>query len=50
MQKLNINGYEAEIYSGFYGDDLFVSKNGEVVYSARVHHGDGVNRAMSLIK
>lgn len=50
MERFNINGYEITIYEGYYGDDLFINKDGERFYSCRVHRGDGMNRAMEVIQ
>lgn len=49
MEKLTVKGYEIEIYKGYHGDELFISKNGETVYSARVHKGDAMNRVKQVI-
>lgn len=49
MQKLEIKGYEVEIYECYYGDDLYITKNGKKVYSARCHKGEAVERANKVI-
>ena len=46
MEKFNYNGCEIEIYSGYNGDEVFVTRNGEKVYSARTNKGEGRQRAI----
>ena len=50
MEKTKINEFEIEIYSGYCGDQLFISKGDELVYSARVHRGDGMNRVREVLE
>lgn len=48
MQKLNYKGYEVEIYEGYDGDQVFITKAGEKVYSARVCKGQAMDRVESI--
>jgi hypothetical protein len=50
MTKLTIKSYKVEIFKGYYGDDLFISQGDAIVYSARCHRGDAMNRARAIIK
>ena len=50
MTKLTIKNYTVEIFKGHYGEDLFVSQGDVVIYSARCHKGDALNRARAVIK
>lgn len=49
MQKLIINGYEVEIFDCYYGEELFITKDGDKVYSARCHKGKALERANDVI-
>lgn len=49
MQTLKINGYEIEVFTGYNGDQVFISKNGETVYSARTIKNQGLNRALEIV-
>lgn len=46
MKQFTYKGYEIEIYEGYNGDEIFINRNGQKVYSARVHKG----QAMEMIK
>ncbi len=47
--KQTIKGYEVQIYETYYGDDLYITKDGEKVYSARCHRGQAIERALDVI-
>jgi hypothetical protein len=47
--KTNINGFEIEIYETGNGDELFISKNGETVYSCRTINDAAMDRAIEKI-
>ena len=47
--KTEIKGYKVEIYKGYNGDEVFISKDGNRVYSARVHKNEGLERAVEKI-
>lgn len=49
MEKFTFNGYEIEVYSGYNGDEIFIEKGGEKVYSARVNRGLGKARAIAHV-
>lgn len=49
MQKLNYKGHTVEIYFGYNGDQIFIEKNGEKVYSARVNRGEGKDRMYRIL-
>lgn len=49
MQKLEIKGYEIEIYEGCNGDEVFITKDGNKVYSARTCKGQAMQRALDVI-
>lgn len=46
MKQLTINNYQVEIYEGYNGDEVFITKAGEKVYSARTSKGQGLKRAI----
>jgi hypothetical protein len=47
--KTNINGFEVEIYNVGNGDELYITKNGVTVYSARTNANEGMKRAIEKI-
>jgi hypothetical protein len=49
MQQFTYRGHNIEIYSGYDGDQLFITKDGKKVYSARVHKGDSVSRIKQIL-
>lgn len=49
MEKLNYKGHTVEIFEGYYGDDLFITLNGEKVYSARVTRGQAMERVKYIL-
>lgn len=49
MQTFKINGYEVTIYETYYGDDVYIYKNDEKIYSARVIRGQAIERAFDVI-
>ena len=49
MKRLEIKGYEVEIYEGYNGDEVFITKNGNKVYSARTCKGQAIERAIEVI-
>lgn len=49
MTKLQIRGYEVEIWKTRNGDEVFISKGDTPIYSAKVHRGDALNRARTVI-
>ena len=49
MQKLIYKGHDVEIYDGYDGDQLFITKDGQRVYSARVNKGMGMDRVKSIL-
>ena len=49
MQKLNYKGHEVEIYEGYNGDEVFITRNGQKVYSARVNRGAGMDRVHFIL-
>lgn len=49
MEKFTFNGYDIEIYSGYNGDEMFITKGGKKVYSARVNKGTGRQRAIEKV-
>lgn len=46
MKQFTYKGYEVEIYEGYNGDEIFITKGETKIYSARVHKG----QAMEMIK
>lgn len=44
MKTLNYKGHTVEIYDGYNGDEIFITLNGQKVYSARVNKGAGIER------
>lgn len=49
MEKFTFNGYEIEVYAGYNGDEIFINKGDEKVYSARVNSGTGKARAIAYV-
>lgn len=49
MQKFTYNGCDVEIYESYYGDDLYITRNGEKVYSARVTRGQAETRMRDIL-
>lgn len=50
MQQFIYKGYKVEIYDGYNGDQIFIYKNGEKVYSARVCKGQGEERMKWVLR
>lgn len=49
MQQFIYKGHKVEIYSGYDGDQVFITKGGEKIYSARVNRGEGMERVKSKL-
>lgn len=49
MKQLEIKGYNVEIYEGYNGDEVFITKDGNKVYSARTCKGQAMQRALDVI-
>lgn len=49
MQQFIYKGHKVEIYEGYDGDQVFITKDGEKVYSARVNKGAGMERVQSKL-
>lgn len=50
MKKFNLGGYEVVIFEGYDGDEVFITKGENKVYSTRTNKGQGFQRAMEVIK
>lgn len=44
MQRLVINGYQVEIFDCYYGEELFITKDG-----SKCHKGKAIERANDVI-
>lgn len=49
MKTLNYKGHTITIFEGYNGDEVFITKNGEKVYSARVHKGQATERIKQIL-
>lgn len=49
MIKLTIKGYQIEVYETYNGDEVFITKDGNKVYSARTCKGQAMQRAIDII-
>ena len=49
LQQFTYKGHTVEIYSGYDGDQIFITKNGRKVYSARVNKGTAEIRMIDIL-
>lgn len=49
MKTINYKGHTVEIYEGYDGDQIFITKDGQKVYSARVIKGQGETRMRDIL-
>ena len=49
MKKFNYKGYQIEVFNAGNGEELYISKGGSLVYSARVHKGDAMSRIKAIV-
>lgn len=49
MKKINYKGCEIEIYETYNGDEIFITKDGQKVYSARVCKGEAIDRMKFIL-
>ena len=47
--KTEIKGYTVEIFGTYYGDEIYVYKGNEKIYSSRVNRNEGLEVAVSKI-
>lgn len=44
MKRFNYKGHRVEVFEGYDGDQVFIYKGEQKVYSARTNRGEGVAR------
>ena len=49
FKRTEIKGYTVEIFGTYYGDDLYITKDGRKVYSARVAKNEAMIRAVEKV-
>lgn len=49
MIEFTYQGYQITIFETYYGDKVFIQKEGIQLYAHRVHKGDALNRVNSLL-
>ena len=49
MKTFNYKGYSVTVFSGYNGDELFITKAGESIYSARVSKGQAQGRVKAIL-
>ena len=47
--ETTIKGYTVKIFKGYNGDEVFITRGETKIYSARVHKGEGLERAVVKI-
>ena len=49
MKTLNYKGHKVAIYETYYGDDVYITLNGQKVYSSRVTRGQAMERVKYIL-
>ena len=49
METIIYKGHKVKIYEGYYGDDVYITKDGESVYKARVTCGQAMDRVKFIL-
>ena len=49
METITYKGYKVEVYESYYGDDVYITKDGESIYKACVTRGQAMDRVKFIL-